>query len=179
MNYLDNRTSEEKEQPFFSYLPFSLPFSAPHWPLQAPKQVCDKYRGFYDDGPEALRQRRLGRLKELGMIGSDVKPHPIVIADGKPENWADLPPEIRESSSKAMEVYAGMVDRMDWNIGRIIEYLKRTSEYDNTFVLFMSDNGAEGASYEAMPLVGQSIVDHVNEYYDISLENIGRDNSFV
>jgi arylsulfatase len=78
-----------------------------------------------------------------------------------------------------MEVYAGMVDRMDWNIGRIVEYLKETGEYENTFILFMSDNGAEGASYEALPLISTSIVNHIDKYYDNSLENIGRGNSFV
>lgn len=175
IHYLEDRTDAEKAKPFFAY----LPFSAPHWPLQAPNAECDKYRGLYDDGPDALRMRRLARLKELGIVSEDVRPHPVVIIDGKPENWNELTQEVRESSSRAMEVYAGMVDRMDYNIGRVVDYLKRTGQYDNTFVLFMSDNGAEGASYEAMPLVGQSIVDHVNKYYDNSLQNIGRGNSFV
>ncbi|RGP58521.1 arylsulfatase [Fusarium sporotrichioides] len=72
-----------------------------------------------------------------------------------------------------------MVDRMDWNIGRVIEYLKDKNEYDNTVILFMSDNSAEVASYEAYPLVGTTIMDHVHKYYDNSLENIGRRDSFV
>lgn len=175
MAYLDNRTEEEKQQPFFAY----LPFSAPHWPLQAPKEVCDKYRGFYDSGPEVLRQKRLAKLKALGMVDPGVKAHPMVVVDEKPESWDDLPENVRQASSRAMEVYAGMVDRMDWNIGRVIEYLKARGEYDNTLVLFMSDNGAEGASYEAMPLVGGRIMAHVDKYYDNSLDNIGRGNSFV
>ena len=175
ISYLDDRTEEEERQPFFAY----LPFSAPHWPLQAPKEVCDKYRGFYDAGPEVLRQRRLRRLRELGMVDPGVEAHPVVITDGTPENWKELPDHIRQASSRAMEVYAGMVDRMDWNIGRVVEHLKRTGEYDNTFVLFMSDNGAEGASYEATPLVGDSIMAHIEKYYDNSLENIGRSDSFV
>ncbi|KAJ4351413.1 uncharacterized protein N0V89_006755 [Didymosphaeria variabile] len=175
MTYLDDRTEEEKAQPFFAY----LPFSAPHWPLQAPKEVCDKYRGMYDEGPEVLRQKRLTRLQQLGMVEQDVKPHPVVFTDGRTEDWEELPKEVRESSSRAMEVYAGMVDRMDWNIGRVIEHLKAMGEYEDTFVLFMSDNGAEGASYEAMPIVGDSIMAHIDKYYDNSLENIGRGNSFV
>ncbi|KAI0019704.1 alkaline-phosphatase-like protein [Xylariomycetidae sp. FL0641] len=175
MRYLDDRSDADKQKPFFAY----LPFSAPHWPLQAPKESCDKYRGFYDDGPEALRQRRLARLKELGLVEPDVQPHPVVIVDGKPENWDELPQEIRQASSRAMETYAGMVDRMDWNIGRVVEHLKRTGEWDDTFVLFMSDNGAEGASYEALPIVGEDIMAHVHKYYDNSLDNIGRGNSFV
>lgn len=111
----------------------------------------------YDAGPEVLRQRRLVELKKLGMVSQDVKPHQVVLADGSTEfeEWSQLPSAIRESSSRAMEVYAGMVDRMDYNIGRVIDHLKSTGEYDNTFVLFMSDNGAEGASHEASPLVGE------------------------
>lgn len=175
MGYLDDRTEEEKQQPFFAY----LPFSAPHWPLQAPKEVCDKYRGVYDAGPEALRQKRLERLRELGMVDPGVKAHPVVSTDGREEIWDGLPEHIRQASSRAMEVYAGMVDRMDWNIGRVIQHLQNIGEYDNTTIIFMSDNGAEGASYEATPLVGDSIMAHIEKYYDNSLENIGRADSFV
>ncbi|KAF4452186.1 Arylsulfatase [Fusarium austroafricanum] len=175
LSYLSDRTDKERQQPFFAY----LPFSAPHWPLQAPKDTCDKYRGFYDDGPEALCQKRLQRLKGLGLIDKDVVPHPVATMPGEPAEWDQLDDETRASSARAMEVYAGMVDRMDWNIGRMIQYLKDRDEYDNTIILFMSDNGAEGASYEAYPLVGTTIMDHVHEYYDNSLENIGRGNSFV
>ncbi|KAJ0420219.1 alkaline-phosphatase-like protein [Aspergillus carlsbadensis] len=180
VEYLETRRNgdgdeEEGRKPFFAY----LPFSAPHWPLQAPKEVCDKYRGVYDEGPEVLRQKRLARLKELGMVDADVEAHPVVFADGRPEEWEELPEDVRRASSRAMEVYAGMVDRMDWNIGRVVEYLKKTGEYENTCILFMSDNGAAGATYEAVPLLGDKIMAHVHKYYDNSLENIGRGNSFV
>ncbi|KAF5543547.1 Arylsulfatase [Fusarium phyllophilum] len=174
-SYLSNRTEEERQQPFFAY----LPFSAPHWPLQAPKESCDKCRGFYDEGPEALRQKRLQKLKELGLIDKSVIPHPVTTVPSEPAEWDQLDDQTRAASARAMEVYAGMVDRMDWNIGRVIEYLKDKKEYDNTVILFMSDNGAEGASYEAFPLVGTTIMDHVHKYYDNSLESIGRRNSFV
>ncbi|KAI0475071.1 alkaline-phosphatase-like protein [Xylariaceae sp. FL0804] len=173
--YLDGRTAAERAQPFFAY----LPFTAPHYPLQAPRESCDKYRGVYDDGPEALRRRRLARLVELGLVEPDVAPHPVVVSDGGPASWDELPAEVRAASSRAMETYAGMVDRMDWNIGRVLEHLKRSGEYDDTFVLFMSDNGAEGASYEALPIVGPDIMAHVHKYYDNSLDNIGRADSFV
>ncbi len=133
----------------------------------------------YADGPEALRLRRLNRLKELGLVPQDVNPHPFVTAPGEQTEWDTLSEDTRSKSARAMEVYAGMVDRMDWNIGRVIDYLKQTGEYENTFVLFMSDNGAEGASYEALPLVGKSVVDHIAKYYNNSLDNIGRGNSFV
>ncbi|KAL3442717.1 alkaline-phosphatase-like protein [Aspergillus insuetus] len=175
VEYLEGRNEEERERPFFAY----LPFSAPHWPLQAPKEVCEKYRGVYDEGPEALRQKRLARLKELGMVNPEVEAHPVVFSDGRLEEWEELPEDVRQASSRAMEVYAGMVDRMDWNIGRVVEYLKKSGQYDNTLILFMSDNGAAGATYEAVPLFGDKIMAHVHKYYDNSLENIGRGNSFV
>ncbi|KAL1878121.1 hypothetical protein VTK73DRAFT_8001 [Phialemonium thermophilum] len=175
IQYLASRSEEEKAKPFFAY----LPFSAPHWPLQAPKEVVDKYRGMYDDGPAALRLRRLQRLKDMGLVEQDVKPHPVVHCPGEPEDWDKLDPDTRAKSARAMEVYAAMVDRMDWNIGRVIDYLKKSGEYDNTFVLFMSDNGAEGASYEAQPILGDEIMSHIKKYYNNSLDNIGRRDSFV
>ncbi|OTA61842.1 alkaline phosphatase-like protein [Hypoxylon sp. EC38] len=175
VSYLSERTAEEKSKPFFAY----LPFSAPHWPLQAPNQVVEKYKGFYNDGPDVLRLKRLQRLKDMGLVDKDVQPHPVVRCEGEPQKWDDMPPDVREKSARAMEVYAAMVDRMDWNIGKVIDYLKGTGEYDNTFVLFMSDNGAEGASYEALPILGDEVMAHIAKYYNNSLDNIGRKDSFV
>ncbi|KAK7537161.1 arylsulfatase [Phyllosticta citribraziliensis] len=175
IDYLQNRSEEDKDKPFFGY----LPFSAPHWPLQAPKDSVDKYRGFYDDGPAALRLRRLENLKKLGLIDPEIKPHDVVIVPGDPAEWEEMEPDLRAKSARAMETYAGMVDRMDWNIGRVIEHLKQTGEYENTYIIFQSDNGAEGASIEARPIIGDRILDHLAQYYDNSLDNIGRRDSFV
>ncbi|MGB6107689.1 MAG: sulfatase-like hydrolase/transferase, partial [Mycobacterium sp.] len=97
------------------------PFQAPHWPLQAPWDIIAAYRGRYDAGPDALREERLAALTRLGMCPPDVEPHPVV-ADDTPE-WADMTDEERAVSARTMEVYAAMVDRMDWNIGRVIDYL--------------------------------------------------------
>lgn len=72
-----------------------------------------------------------------------------------------------------------MVDRIDYNVGRVVDYLKTQGEYENTTILFMSDNGAEGSSYEARSVMGDRILTHVQKYYDNSLENIGRYNSYV
>jgi arylsulfatase len=75
-----------------------------------------------------------------------------------------------------MEVYADIIDRMDWDIGRI---LKSIGEMENTNVEFMSDNCAEGSSYETLPVVEVQVIDHLEKYYDNSFENIGWYNSFV
>ncbi|KAJ4155010.1 hypothetical protein LMH87_000276 [Akanthomyces muscarius] len=176
IEYLSGRDDGEAKKPFFAY----LPFSAPHWPLQAPKDVADKYKGMYQHGPQVLKSERIERLKKLGLVDKDVVSHPIVrVGEQESQQWEDLPQDTRDSSARAMEVYAGMVDRMDWNIGRVVEHLRKTGEYDNTMILFMSDNGAEGASYEAQPIMGDKVAAHIAKYYNNSLENIGRGDSFV
>ncbi|APT10534.1 arylsulfatase [Mycobacterium avium] len=172
LRYLDERAPDD-DRPFFAY----LPFQAPHWPLQAPDESIAKYRGRYDEGPDVLRAERLAALKRLGLCPPDVTPHPMV-ADGAPE-WADMTDEERARSARTMEVYAGMVDRMDYNVGRVIDYLSRSGELDNTVVIFLSDNGAEGAIVEAMPLRGPQIAAQIEKHCDNSLDNLGRPTSFI
>jgi arylsulfatase A-like enzyme len=165
--------AEGDDRPFFAY----LPFQAPHWPLQAPDESIAAYHGRYDAGPDALREARLAALKQLGLCPADVEPHPVV-ADGAPE-WSDMTADERAVSARTMEVYAAMVDRMDWNIGRVIDYLADSGELDDTVVIFLSDNGAEGAIVEAMPLLGPHIVAQIEKHCDNSLENLGRPTSFI
>ncbi|WP_028449462.1 arylsulfatase [Chitinibacter tainanensis] len=160
------------ERPFFAY----LPYSAPHWPLQAPDELIAKYADYYHAGPEALRQERLSRLKALGLVDAGVEAHPVVASNAE---WEALSQEERAISARTMAVYAAMVERMDWNIGRVIAQLKATGQFDNTVVLFLSDNGAEGALLEALPAFGPNLAQVIADYYDNSLENIGRGNSYV
>jgi arylsulfatase A-like enzyme len=164
---------EHDERPFFAY----LPFQAPHWPLQAPAELIANYRGRYDAGPDALRESRLAAVKRLGLCPPDVEAHPVV-ADGEPE-WSDMTDEERAISARSMEVYAAMVERMDQNIGRVIDYLEETGELDNTVVIFMSDNGAEGAIVEAMPILGGLIAAQIEQHCDHSLDNLGAPNTFI
>ncbi|KAJ6594183.1 alkaline-phosphatase-like protein [Mycena capillaripes] len=170
IQYLDERP---KDKPFFAY----LPFAAPHWPLQVSKEYRDKYKGMYDEGPEVLRQRRLAKLKELGLISADAVPHEVV-APGSSE-WGKMTKEERELSARAMETYAGMVENMDWNIGRVLEQLEKIGERENTLIVFHSDNGAEGAALEAKPVMGRKFMDIIRKYYDNSFDNIGEFNSYV
>ncbi|WP_043311169.1 arylsulfatase [Pseudomonas sp. ML96] len=169
IQYLKER---DQSRPFFAY----LPFSAPHWPLQAPQEVVAKYQGRYDAGPEALRQERLQRLKQLGLVAEDVQAHPVIALT---QEWDKLTPEKRAISARTMEVYAAMVERMDWNIGRVVDYLRQQGQLDNTFVLFISDNGAEGALLEAFPKFGPNLQSFLDAHYDNSLDNIGNANSYV
>ncbi|KAG8706576.1 hypothetical protein FRC08_000960, partial [Ceratobasidium sp. 394] len=162
------------KRPFFAY----LPFTAPHWPLQAPPDITAKYAGRYDAGPHVLRSQRLESLRKLGLIPAGITPHPIVPAyDSK--DWDQLTNDEQRYSARTMEVYAAMVERMDWNIGRVIEYLMSTGELENTLVFFSSDNGAEGALLEAIPIMGERISKTLKEHYNNSYENIGSADSFV
>ncbi|WP_454256713.1 arylsulfatase [Pseudomonas sp. Marseille-Q8238] len=169
LQYLKER---DQSRPFFAY----LPFSAPHWPLQAPADVVAKYAGRYDAGPDVLRQERLAKLQELGLSEAQVEPHPVRAFT---QEWDKLTPEKRAISARTMEVYAAMVERMDWNIGRVVDYLRQQGQLDNTFILFMSDNGAEGILLEAFPKFGDNLQTFLDQHYDNSLENIGRANSYV
>ncbi|MGE3991836.1 arylsulfatase [Pseudorhodoplanes sp.] len=168
---LDYLRARDTSRPFFAY----LPFSAPHWPLQAPADIVARYRGKYDDGPEQLRIRRMEQMKALGFLAPEIDAHPIV--GGRP--WNTLTPQERAVSARCMEVYAAMVERMDFNIGRVVDYLETTGELENTFILFLSDNGAEGQLLEASPRFGANLTEFISEHYDNSLENIGRANSYV
>lgn len=140
ISYLTQRTDEERSKPFMAF----LPFSAPHWPLQCLPSDRDRYKGSYDDGPDALRKRRLQRLIELGLVEPDVKAHPVTTSA---KDWEEMTDGERRMSSRAMEVYAGMVTAMDRAIGEVYEHLASTGELENTVILFMSDNGAEGAAH--------------------------------
>ena len=175
LNYFETRTDEEKDKPFFSY----LAFTAPHWPLQAPREVIEQYKGMYDDGPEALRQKRLARLTDLGLVPKDVEPAPMVgLLDGE---WDTLTDEERAESARKMETFAAMVHVVDENLKRIVDYLESTGELDNTFILFMSDNGAEGTLLEALPMLGgaTSLGALIDKHYDNTLANIGNKDSFT
>lgn len=94
-----------EKRPFFGY----LAFSAPHWPLQAPKEYIEPYRGKYDAGPAVLRKQRLAKLAELGLVEQNVEPHPVVAPEEVPE-WDEMPDMQRKMSARAMEAYAGMVE---------------------------------------------------------------------
>ncbi|TPX31145.1 hypothetical protein SmJEL517_g05460 [Synchytrium microbalum] len=173
LGFFKDRNPNE-ERPFFAY----LPFTAPHWPLQAPEDIIAKYRGRYDNGPDALRAERLEKLKKLGLIPQDVVPHPILnVLNSK--SWENMSHEEQLVSARAMEIYASMVDMIDQNVGRVLDYLRHTGELDNTFILFMSDNGAEGQIMEAFPTMGIDVMAVIRKYYNQTYENMGRKDSFV
>jgi arylsulfatase len=129
-------------RPFFLY----VAYTAPHWPLHAPDEAeIAAYDGVFDDGWDALRERRLERQLAAGVLGPEAE---LSDPDLDRPAWADAPH--REWQLRRMQVYAAQVERMDRGIGRIVAALEAAAALDNTIVVFLSDNGA---SPEELPLV--------------------------
>ncbi|MBP79610.1 MAG: arylsulfatase, partial [Deltaproteobacteria bacterium] len=131
-------SNKDSDQPFFAY----IPFQAVHIPVQAPKEYSDKYRGVYDEGWPILREKRREAAIALGVIPAETQ---AGVTPGSTE-WDSLTEEQKRYDARRMEVYAGMVDAMDENIGRLMSYLKSIDQYDNTIFIFTSDNGAASTS---------------------------------
>lgn len=167
IQYIEADRQENK--PFFAV----LSYTAPHWPLHAPDEWIDKYKGRYAEGYEALRQERLKRMQELGIVPAGIQPN-LPMQGGLP-SWDELTDEQRQREARSMEIYAAMVDNMDHHIGRLLDYLRKTGELDNTFILFMSDNGADGNSPIDLP--GNR--EWMARDFDNSLENMGRKGSYI
>lgn len=141
ISYLQN--SKKDGKPFFAY----AAYTSPHWPLQAPKDYLDKYQGRFDQGYDSVRLARIERMKKLGLMAADAQPaHPLPINPKLP-GWEQLSPEQQRVEARKMEIYAAMVDNLDHNIGRLLDYLRKSGQYDNTLIVFMSDNGAAGENH--------------------------------
>jgi arylsulfatase len=156
-------------RPFFGY----LAYTAVHWPLQAPDESIARQTGRYDDGYDALHERRIARLKELGLATADVGPTPRL--PGEPA-WSELTADERRREARLMEIYAAMVSDIDIYVGELVAYLKSIGEFDNTFIMFLSDNGAEGHYIDRS--IG-AIGDWARQCCDNSLDNMGRRDSFL
>lgn len=133
VEYLEGR---DPEKPFFAY----LPFLAIHIPVQAPREYTDRYEGVYEDGWDVARLRRIERAKDLGLIPEDTQTPEIPASLRK---WDELSAEDQAHYERRMMVNAGMLDAMDFHIGRLIAYLKSTGAYENTVFIVTSDNGPE------------------------------------
>jgi arylsulfatase len=130
VNFLRQHKVETPDQPFFLY----LAYTAAHWPMHAPKEAIDKYKGRFDAGYAPFREARLRRMKEMGLIPAELELSPAS------DNWAAVKDKAWEARCK--EVYAAMIETMDAGIGRIVAQLKAAGQFDNTLILFLQDNGA-------------------------------------
>ena len=135
----------DDDQPFFAY----LAYTAPHFPLHAPDSTIDKYQGHYDHGFNQLKQDRFAALKAEGLIPANA---PMPTSNPESDEWVELTTEEQRVNARAMEVYAAMVDDLDQQIGRVMEYLREQGEYEDTVFIFMSDNGADPTSDRVGPV---------------------------
>jgi arylsulfatase len=156
-------------QPFFAY----AAYTSPHWPLQVPDDYLDLYRGDYDAGYDALRVQQFDSLKAAGIIpaSSTLPPRNDAI-----EPWVELTTDQKRIEARKMELYAAMVENLDFHVGRLISSLKSQGLYENTLIIFMSDNGADGSDpYAANNALSRYLLAH----YDNSYENMGRESSWL
>lgn len=132
-SYIEEHRQTTPDNPFFLY----LAYTAPHWPLHAKPETIAKYRGRFSQGWDKLREERLARMKDMGIVAADTV---LTARDSTQPAWEDV--LNKEWQERRMEVYAAQVDAMDEGIGKIVDKLEATGEWDNTLILFLSDNGA-------------------------------------
>lgn len=126
---------DQPRQPAFVY----LAYGAAHSPIQVPKSYIDAYNGVYDKGWDALREERLARMKQMGIVPANTILPPRIPSD---RAWSDLTAAEKQVFARFMQVYAGFITHTDEQIGRLVAHLKATGQYDNTLIVFLSDNGA-------------------------------------
>ena len=165
IEYIDSDKRDNK--PFFAF----AAYTSPHWPLQVDKKYWEKYKGLYDDGYEKLRERRLISLKKAGIIPKNAISPPSHV---RVMPWDSLSKQEQRKEARKMELYAGMVDNLDHNIGRLMKHLKDIGEYKNTLFVFMSDNGAANRDF-----INDDRFTNLKEYYNDDFDNMGNANSYI
>lgn len=138
------------DKPFFLY----LAFQTPHGPLHAKPADLARYKGRYDAGWDEIRKQRFERQRAAGITEDNAaftERNPGVGA------WADLGAEDRALFARYMEIYGALIDNADQNMGRLLQFLRDTGQYDNTLIMITSDNGANavGGPEGVMNLVGR------------------------
>ncbi len=135
IQFLKEAVKASPTKPFFLY----MPYNASHWPLQAPDSDIEKYRGRYDKGWQAIRQERLKKMIQLGIVPPGQAMAPMDHGNAKP--WGELTDDQRKQWARRMEVYAAQTEHLDRTIGRLLDELKQLGVEQNTLVIFLSDNG--------------------------------------
>jgi arylsulfatase A-like enzyme len=159
--------NQKDTKPFFMY----VAYTAPHWPLQAPQSVINKYKDFYKKGWDNIRLDRFNKMKSSKIISDSTKLSPRHKAVPA---WNTLSEKAKEDWSMKMAIYASMIDILDKGVGSIVSELKKQKIYDNTVIMFLSDNGAcpfplntKAAVQGAMPGGKGSAI-----YYDYNWANV-------
>lgn len=137
---LADHARDRPGRPFFHY----VAYTAPHWPLHAREEDIAAHQGRFDAGWDRLREERMARLIELGILAPSWR---LSERDPTQPAWADA--EHKEWQCRRMETYAAQIDRMDRGIGRILRTLEQTGQLENTLIIFLSDNGGCAEQVEA------------------------------
>ena len=172
---LEYLQSSDGESPWFAY----LSFNAVHWPLNLPDDWLDRHMGRYDAGYDVLREERVARATELGVIQDGLSLERFTPVA---EPWADLSPEEQSRYARAQEVYAGVLEYVDTSVGRVVAYLEETDQLENTVIMVMSDHGgsAEGAGVTTGRLPSSANMRGLEPHeVDNRIENFGRSGSFI
>jgi arylsulfatase len=140
VSFIDEHITSKPDKPFFCY----VAYTSPHWPLHAPPEAVEKYRGKYDKGWDQLRTERYERMVKMGLISGRWK---LTERDENVPPWEQA--ENKKWNARRMEVYAAQVDIMDKGIGRIVEALERNGKLENTLILFLADNGGCAEDFQA------------------------------
>ena len=133
--FIRENREQRPEQPFLMY----LAFNAPHFPIHAREDDVARYRGRFAMGWDELRRRRFEKMTAEGIIPEGTT---LPSRDPAIPAWDDVPADEQDDWALKMAVYAAMVDRMDRNVGRVLDTLEATGALDDTLILFVSDNGA-------------------------------------
>lgn len=155
-------------RPFLAY----AAYTSPHWPLQVPDAELDRYAGRYDEGYDVLRARRFEGARRAGLVPGDAGLPPRTPFA---RAWDELTSAEKRAEARRMEIYAAMVENLDHHVGRLLRFLEDSGRYENTFVLFFSDNGPEGNRIDRM----ETNATWVAERFDNREANLGRVNSYA
>jgi len=164
--------NEDDNKPFFAY----VAYTAAHAPLQAPDDYIEKYINSYNGGWDNLREARFKKMQEMGLIPDYISlPDRWDIGTRGVPAWDELSAQEKALEAKEMAVYAAMIDYMDASIGRIIQTLKDNGQYENTVIMFLTDNGADW--HDNAGPNGYKWIEA--KKYDNSIDNVGKKNSFA
>lgn len=130
------QSSHVKDRPTFTF----VSYNAPHHPCQAPQETVERYKPIYLAGYDRIREKRLERLREMGLI--DPRWH-AATHENEARRWDELPKERQRVEAGRMAAYAAAIDEIDQNVGKLLDYLKKAGRLDNTLILFLSDNGGD------------------------------------
>lgn len=151
------KEESDAEEPFFLY----LAYNAPHFPLEAPQNEIEKYKGTYMEGWDKLREKKIALMKEMTVISPEV-----ALSASNNATWDTISLEDKRNLDFRRAIYAAQIDRMDQNIGRLLNHLEETGELNNTLILFLSDNGSSAETGTEDNMYGLKWPEHQIENHE-------------